>query len=293
LATEFEYSDNKRRGKVIFVAGVVLALIAGSAAFYLISVGQRADGLAGVPTVSLVVAAREIPSRKIIDAGDLTVREVPDDESLAVGAFSDPTRLVGLVAGTTILAGQPVFANMLAGQSAGSLFAILGPTETVGPDSPAWRAISLTVPDDRAVGGLVVAGQTVDVFVTATVAVPEELAAEGRYFTDRSTKIVYQDIVILAKTATGYVIKAPVAIAEEITHLQASGAAAFSFALRPDVDQRIVDASKLGATTTMIAARYGLPLSEWYPPGRGPARTAAPASPAPSDQPAAEESPIP
>lgn len=293
MTTEFEYRDPKRRGKFIVILGVILALAAGGAAFYLIASAQQQNSLAGVPTISIVVAAREIPDRKIIVADDLVVREVPDDESFASGVYADPGRLVGLIAGTTILAGQPVFANMLAGQSAGAQFAILGPSETVSPDSPAWRAISLTVPDDRAVGGLVEAGQTVDVFVTAMVTVPEDLVAEGRYFTDRSTKIVYQDILILAKTGTGYVIRAPLAIAEEITHLAASGGGTFSFALRPDIDQRVVDASKLGATTTMIVARYGLPMSEWYPAGRGPARTPAPVTPSPTVEPSESEGPTP
>jgi Flp pilus assembly protein CpaB len=280
LTAEFEYTDPSRRGKVIVIVGVVLALVAGGAAFFLIASAQQQNGLAGVTTVPIVVAAREIPSRKILAADDLVVRQVPDDVSLSLGVYADPKRLIGLIAGTTILAGQPVFANMLAGQSAGAQFAILGPTETVSPDSPAWRAISILVPDDRAVGGLVEAGQTVDVFVTATVTVPDGIADEGRYFTDKSTKIVYQDILILAKTGTGYVIRAPIAMAEEITHFAATGGGTFSFALRPDIDQRTVDASKLGATTTMIVDRYGLPMSQWYPAGRGPATTPVPVVPA-------------
>ena len=43
---------------------------------------------------------------------------------------------------------------MLASTVQGGVFSILSPEETVGPDSEAWRAISITVPDDLAVGGL-------------------------------------------------------------------------------------------------------------------------------------------
>lgn len=275
---EYEYRDPSRRGKFIVVIGLLLALVAGGAAFLVISQAQQQAGQSGVPTAAIVVAAREIPGRKVIDAEDLAVREVPIDATVATGVFADPTKVIGLVAGTTILAGQPVFANMLAGQTVGSQFSILMPTETVSPDSPAWRAVSITVPDDRAVGGLLQPGQTVDVFVTSTIAIPEALIEEGRYFTDKSTKIVYQDMLILAKTATAYVVRAAVPIAEEITHLQASGAAAFSFVLRPDQDLRQVDATDLGTTTTKIVARYGLPLPEWYPPGSGAAATPAPSA---------------
>ena len=116
------------------------------------------------------------------------------------------------------------------------------------------------------------------------------VAAAGRYFTDKSTKIVYQDMLILAKTATAYVLKASIPVAEEISHLQASGAAAFSFVLRPGQDLREVDTSALGTTTTKIVARYGLPLPEWYGPGKAPAPSPFP-SPAASASPA--ESPAP
>jgi Flp pilus assembly protein CpaB len=286
---EIEYHDPSRRGKYIVAVGIVLALVAGGGAFFVISQAQQA-GQASLPTSAIVVAAREIPARKAIAPEDLEIRQVPLDDTTAQGVYSEPSKIVGLVAGTTILKGQPVFANMLAGQTQGSQFSILGPTETIGPDSPAWRAVSITVPDDRAVGGLVQSGESVDVFVTSTITVPPDIAAAGRYFTDKSTKIVYQNMLILAKTATSYVLKASIPVAEEISHLQASGAAAFSFVLRPGQDLREVDTSTLGTTTTRIVSRYGLPLPEWYGPGKAVAPTPPP-SPAPSASPAATPSP--
>ena len=78
--------------------------------------------------------------------------------------------------------------------------------------------------------------------------------------TDRSTKIVYQNVLILARKAQFYIIKAPIAIAEEIAHLQAIGTATMSMALRPDLDQRPVDATALGETTNRIIQKYGLPI---------------------------------
>ncbi len=280
---EYEYRDPSRRGKYIVAVGLVLALIAGGGAFLVISQAQQQAGQSGLQTTTIVVAAKEIPSRKVIGPEDLEIRQLPLNDATAQGVYADPTKIVGLVAAASILKGQPVYANMLAGQSQGSQFSILRPTETISPDSPAWRAVSITVPDDRAVGGLLQPGAAVDVFVTSTIAVPEDVAAAGKYFTDKSTKIVYQDMLILAKTATSYVLRASIPVAEEISHLQASGAAAFSFALRPDQDLREVDTSTLGTTTTKIVARYGLPLPEWY----GPGRAVAPAAP-PSASPSAE-----
>jgi hypothetical protein len=124
----------------------------------------------------------------------------------------------------------------------------------------------------------------VDVFVTILVSVPQDLAAEGRYLTERSTKVTYQNLVVLARSVDFYVLRVPVAAAEEINHLQAAGSGAFSLALRPAADERMADASRLGATTNLIIQRFGLPIPEPYPPGRGPIPTPRP-SPSPTPAP--------
>ena len=153
----------------------------------------------------------------------------------------------------------------------------------------------MTVPDDRAVGGLLTPNQIVDVFVTASVNVlttsEEGIGKEG-YYSDKSTKLSYQNMLILAKTNQYYVLKAPVDVAEEISHLQASGAASFSLALRPDIDTRDVDATALGTTTNRVIVRYGLPIPVAYPPasGQAPRPTPRPA-PTPSASPDASASP--
>jgi hypothetical protein len=97
-------------------------------------------------------------------------------------------------------------------------------------------------------------------------------------------------MVILARASQFYVVKATLAVAEEITHLQASGNAQFSMVLRPDADVRILDASTLGATTNRLIAKYGLPVPEVYPPGNGPLPTPLPA---PSPTPVPSISPVP
>jgi Flp pilus assembly protein CpaB len=289
---EMEYKDPSRRGRYIVVVGVLLAVIAGGAAFYLISQAQQQAGQAGLQRVSVVVAVQTIPARKIIEAADVTVREIPLDETNAQGIASTPDRVIGRVPAVTILAGQMVLTNLLASSAEGGQFSVLGPDESIGPDSPEWRAISMTVPDDRAVGGLLTANQTVDVFVTASVNVltnSDEGIGEDGFYSDKSTKISYQDLVILAKSGTFYVLKVPIDVAEEISHLQASGTAAFSLALRPDVDTRLVDASSLGTTTNRVIIRYGLPIPVVFPPVEGPLPTPRP-TPSPSPSPSAAPS---
>jgi Flp pilus assembly protein CpaB len=242
---EMEYHDTSRRGRLLIILGVVLAV-------------QR---------VPVVVATRVIAARKPIEAGDVVVRQVPVDQTNAQGVVPSVDKVIGRVAAVSILQGQMVTTNLLTSTISGTTFSILGPTETVAPDSEFWRAVSLTVPADRAVAGLLEVGQTVDLFVTATVLVPQDLTEAGRYYTDKSTKITYQDVVILARAGDQYVVRAALVVAEEISHLMATGNVLFSMALRPDIDVRLIDASLLGATTNRIITKYGLPIPEAYPAG--------------------------
>lgn len=296
---EMEYKDASRRGKVIIVLGLVLAIAAGGAAFFLINTAQESAGQGSLQKVAVVVAARAIPARKPIEPDDLIVREVPLDPTNAEGVVTKPADLVGKVLAVTVLKDQLITTNLIASSTGGTGFSILEPNETVGPDSEAWRAVSLTIPEDRAVGGLLQAGQTIDIFVTATVNVPLELTTEGLYYTDRSTKITYQDVIILARSGTFYVVRVSIGVAEEISHLQASGNAAFSAALRPEQDVRTVDASKLGSTTNLIITKYGLPIPETYPAGGGAFATLPPIEPSsspaiePSSSPGPSPSPTP
>jgi Flp pilus assembly protein CpaB len=292
-----EYKDPSRRGRWIVVIGIVLAVAAGGAAFYLINQAQQQAGQAGLQRVAVVVAIQTIPARKIIEPTDVTVREIPLDDTNAQGIASTPDKVIGRVPAVAILQGQMVLTNLLASSAEGGQFSVLGPADVFTPESPDWRAISMTVPDDRAVGGLLTPNQTVDVFVTASVNVltnSEDGLGLNGYYTDKSTKLSYQNMLLLARSGTFYVLKAPVDVAEEISHLQASGAAAFSLALRPDVDTRQVDASALGTTTNRVIIRYGLPIPVAFPPAVGPVPTPRPtplATPVPSGSPGASASP--
>jgi len=274
---EMEYHHEGRRRKVLIVLGVVLAVAAGGAAFFLVNQAQNA-GTGVVATRDVVVAARDIPARTVIQSSDLTIRAVPDDPSLAV-AIASPEDAIGRITGVAILFQQPISPNLLASAVVGGQFSILGPEETISPDSPAWRAVAVNVPDDRAVAGQIQVGQHVDLFMTAQINVTVPLARAGAapapspqpgastapYYTDKSTKITYQDLSILARNGTLYILRVDIAQAEEISHLQAAGNAQFSLVLRPDGDDREVDTEQLGETTNRIIEKYGLPIPEIYP----------------------------
>ena len=154
--------------------------------------------------------------------------------------------------------------------------------------------MSITVADDRAVGGVLNAGMTVDVFMTANVVVPEEppvistdpaatpaprVSALDGFVSGQSTKVTYQGMKILSRAGTSYILKVPLVVAEEIAHLTAEGSVMYSIALRPDQDQRILDVSQLGATNNRIIQRYGLLVPQPWPTLDG-GRAGGPADPA-------------
>lgn len=292
---EIEYSDDRRRGKYLVFVGVILALIAGGAAYFLLTQAQQNASRASLPPTSVVVATKAIAARVAITAADVAIKEVQLDPANATGVTTDVGAVVGRVPAVTILQGQIVTTNMLASTTEGGKFSILQPDETIAPDSEAWRAVSITVPDDLAVGGMLTAGQTVDVFLTTVVNVPADLAASGRYVSERSTKVTYQDILILAREDAFYVVRVALPVAEEIAHLQASGTATFSLALRPDEDRRPVDTADLGETTNRIIDKYGLPVPEPIEPSaRTTRRTVTPTprpTPTPSPGPSATPAP--
>src|SRR5829696_5045990 len=118
-----------------------------------------------------------------------------------------------------------------------------------------------------------------------------------------ATKITYQDMVILGRAGSQYILKTSLAVAEEINHMLAAGTVSFSAALRPDEDVRFVDVRNLGATTNRIIEKYGLPFPKIYPAPSAtippqppvatptPPPTPAPATPDPGASPAASAAP--
>lgn len=261
---EMEYKDSSRRGRIIIILGILLALIAGGTSFFLINQAQQSAGQGAIKKVSIVVAAKDIAARVTVQAEDVTVRQVPLDAVDQTGIIVKPELVIGTVLAIPVPAGQPIYANMIAASNA-SGFSILGPNETVGPGSENWRAVSITIPDDRAVAGTLVAGETIDIFMTAAIPVPASISPAGVYYADQATKVTYQNVVILAKSTTFYIIRCSLVVAEEIEHMLATGTVTFSAALRPDQDVRYVDVSKLGATTNRILQKYGLPFPVIYP----------------------------
>jgi len=261
---ELEYSDkNSRRSKVYIAAGIVVALLVAATVF----IALQASGLtdqAEVETRQVVVSALEIPGRKEIVEADLVMRSVPVDPVNAT-AFVTIDEVLGRIAAVPIGAGQLVTPNLLASSEAGATFSILAPGEVFDPSMPDLRAVSITVADDRAVAGTLQPGQLVDLIATLTVtplegqtgeAATEESPAPNLPMAGPSTKTTLQQIDILSRNGTLYILRTDLATAEKITQLTAAGAQ-FTFVLRADADDRTAETE--GSTLDQLLEEYGFP----------------------------------
>lgn len=284
------YANTRRR--LMIMLGLVLAILAGTTAFMMGDAPTEAEPLA---TTLVLVAAVDIPARTAIDAGHMVSTVVPVDDALA-GALTDASQALGLITEVPIPKGQPITPNLFVATAAGLTFSVLAPTETVGPDSPYWRAASVQVKKDRAVGGLIEVGQRVDLMTTVGIKIftrgvdgemKEGTSQEG-YYSEVSTKVAWPDLEVLSinREEDIYILKVSLHDAEEIGHLQ-DGGTSFGMVLRPSLDTRPVDVSRYGETTNRIIVEHGFPLpqiietSTWKQPLPGTAE-AGPSSPAPS-----------
>ena len=310
---EMEFKDTERRRRLLLiVVGVLLAGAAGWGAFMLAN-GGGGGGTAPTITEPVLVAARDIPARQAVTADDVTIRQVPIDEVLDQ-SYTEAGLVVGRLTAVPVYADQQMTPNLFATNAADADFRILGPDEEVTLDSPYWRAVSVEVPANRAVGGEITAGQHVDLIVSVDIRVltqnPEtgefeeiNTATEDGLMSGKSTKITYQDLEVLKADADEnmYILKVNLHQAEEIGHVVQEAPDSFMIVLRPETDTRAVDTSQLGTTTDRLVMTYLFPapqlidlsqlLGAPITPGTPGAGGAPPASPSPA--PGASPSPSP
>jgi Flp pilus assembly protein CpaB len=268
---ELEYSDkNSRRSKVYIAVGIIVALMVAATVY----IALQASGLTDQGEVEMrqvVVAAAEIPGRKAIAETDVVMRSVPVDPVNEM-AFVTIDEVLGRVTSVPVSPGQLLTPNLLASTDAGATFSILGPGETFDPSMPDLRAVSMTVPDDRAVGGTLQPGQPVDLIATLTVNPLEEPAAppvegepapdetdSGQRIAGPSTKTTLQQLEILVRNGSLYILRTDLATAEKITELTAAGAQ-FTFVLRADEDDRTAETE--GSTLDRLLEEFGFPVPE-------------------------------
>ena len=259
---ELEYSDkNSKRSKLYIAVGMFIALVVGGMVFVAL---QASALIREDETVmrEVVVAVRDVPSRKPIEEGDVAMRSVVADLTNE-SAFTRIDEVLGRVPGVPILTGQLLTQNMLASSTQGQSYSILEPGQEYDPSGPDLRAVSISVPDDRAVAGTLAPGQLVDLIVTMAInpeigQTPEEAEeTTAQFLPGPSTKVTLQSLTILARNGGLYILRTDLATAEKITELSAAGGQ-FTFVLRPDIDDRT--AVTEGSTLDRLIEEYGFPV---------------------------------
>jgi Flp pilus assembly protein CpaB len=227
--------------RVFLGLGVLIAVAAGVGTYVWAS-SERNALPSDVATVDVLVATRDIEARSALGSGDLKVVQLPRDVAPAT-ALRDAGSAVGLITTVPLSANEPVLPTKLAQLGNEGIIAVLPPGQTVA-NSSLFRAMSVNIPDANAAGGLIVAGDHVDLLYTLGIVEPTRTDFVGR--------IVIQDIPVLAKTITVYTLRVDATTAERIAALQASGGA-LQLLLRAPGDTR--PAGTAGASFTAEAQR--------------------------------------
>jgi Flp pilus assembly protein CpaB len=269
---EMEFKDPGRRRRMLtIVVGALLALGAGWGAYTIATNGNAAN--AEVIREPVLVAARDIPARTTVTIDDVTVREVPIDELLSQ-SYRESGQVLGRVTAVPVYADQQVTPNLFATTTADADFSILSPDEVITATSPYWRAVAVSVPPDRAVGGEIKAGDHVDLFVSVEIEVLQQdeegnyvqvdTASEDGLIGGKSTKITYQDLEVLKinEDEQMYIMKVDLHQAEEIAHIIQVAPDSFALALRPAEDTRRANPLEYGETTDRLIMSYLFPAPQ-------------------------------
>lgn len=253
---------SRRRARLILIIGIVLAIFAGAGTFLYASSGQTATPPV-IETTPVLVAAREIPAKTTLTAADLKVQQYNVDAK-PPAALVKSEDAVGKVTIQSIGIGEAITPTKFSDPKNPAFVVIpasfIGPDGAPRPDSPNFRAMSITVPDTNAVGGAVQPGDIIDILFAFQFD-PQKFILQPRpeQTADFSAKIILERITILARTANSYTIRVDAVTAERIGYLQASGGQ-LSFLLRAPKDERAAGTS--GTTFGGVRTAFNIPIPE-------------------------------
>ena len=160
MARTLTQAGPERANRLIFIGAIALAALAAVLVFFALSnfgdSGTNKDATASLgATVSVVVASRDINAGiKITD--DMLETAVLPSRSAVTGAITDKTALVGLTTRYPLQKNQQ-FSTAVLGQ-AGKDITVFAAVVPAGK-----RAIALPISETTGVGGLIVAGDHVDI----------------------------------------------------------------------------------------------------------------------------------
>lgn len=223
-------------GKRAFLIALILGLItAGGIYFYLSELSREAE----VKTCPVVVLVKDVPSRTILSAEFLEVRQMPR-EVVHTRAVTSLDEARGKIALVPLLAGEQLLSERIVGGegAAGDLAYRI---------KQGQRAITIAVNEVTGVSGLIQPGNYVDILVTLD---------KGDYGRD-TTKTIVQNRLVLAvdsgmtrrtdeqsKTVKHYTLEVSPGEAEVITFAEEKGKT--RIVLRSQGDQKWAETGGMG-----------------------------------------------
>jgi Flp pilus assembly protein CpaB len=258
---------SRRRARLVLIVGFLFAVGAAATTFFLANTA-KSEAPAPIPTSNVIVAAREIPPKTMITQADLKLVKM-NTEVVPPAAVSTSESVVGKITITSISVGEPILPNKLGGAN-GTVFVVipadaLGANGAIQPNTPNYRAMSITVADAQAAGGSVQPGDFVDILFSFTFDPVKLLVNPNpqRQVADTSARIVLERIPILARNLAVYTIRTDAATAERIGYLQASGGV-MQFLLRAPKDDRATGTT--GATFRTVQPEVKIQIPEKISP---------------------------
>lgn len=243
---------------------MVLALVAGGGTYIVASSAQTAAP-PPEPKSPIVVAVRDLAARQAIAASDIKIEQYPTTV-IPPTAIAKPEDVIGKILTQPVARGEPILPNKFAQQQGVAAFSVLPPGEELKPDSANWRAMSLTVTDANAVGGNIQPGDSVDMIVTLNIDPLKffPLPADPNRVADFSSKIILENVAILARQGTIYTVRInDLAIAEKLTYLQSSGGQVVML-LRAPKDDRTPRTT--GVTFESVYRDFAFPTAKRFAP---------------------------
>ena len=252
---------SRRRARLVLIVGILIAILAGGATFVVAS-GSKSTAPPPVETTDVLVAARDLPARTALSAADLKVQKYPTDIAPAT-ALKKPEDVVGKIVQVPLTAGEPVLPTKFA--AAGAATFTVFPSnqqppagQPIPPGTPDYRAISITVADANAAGGAIQPGDVVDILFTFQFDPTKFLTGtDPNRIPDFSSKLVLQNVPILARLASVYTIRTDAQTAEKLAYLTSAGGQ-LQLLLRAGQDQRSVTTT--GATFVDVYKPFGIKL---------------------------------
>lgn len=176
----------ERANRLIFMGAVALAAVAAVLVFVALANygGDSSSPAAGAGTVDVVVASGDIKAGTKISSDMLEISTIPQKSALP-GVYANKAALVGLTTRYPLQAKEQLTSAKVGQTSEDKVFAEVIPAGK--------RAIAIPVSETTSVGGLIVAGDHIDITAVIT--------GKGSQQTDSASTLL-QDVLVLSVAQT-------------------------------------------------------------------------------------------